>query len=344
MGICQEGATFSLPNSGRPWVNKAAHSGSSAPSSRSWTIARAHSSRLPATGESRPAGLSRSCSSWSRSAFLVFLSWLLRGVGLWGDLAFAIIVTTGVFWVARRLAEPLLGEGSIKALPRAFATTIFVLIGVPVAYVTRPVGVVLLLLPVAVWAAVRIAALALGPSQLAAGLLAGRGRGRCAARDRPPRGPVGRHGGQGAEGRAGGLHRARRARRGRRREVQAAALLRLGRAALSPGHPGRNRGGQDADLQESGSRRPLRAGEPRGGDRREPRLPRARGGARDAARRRRRKRLLLPRRPRAGSRLRRLLVVLLAQSVTRGGQGLLRARPAPAAVHLPGARRATGRA
>ena len=90
-------------------------------------------------------------------AFLVFLSWLLRGVGLWGDLAFAIIVTTGVFWVARRLAEPLLGEGSIRALPRAFATTIFVLIGVPVAYVTRPVGVVLLLLPVAVWAAVRIA-------------------------------------------------------------------------------------------------------------------------------------------------------------------------------------------
>ncbi len=90
-------------------------------------------------------------------AFLVFLSWLLRGVGLWGDLAFAIIVTTGVFWVARRLAEPLLRGGVDQGASRAFATTIFVLIGVPVAYVTRPVGVVLLLLPVAVWAAVRIA-------------------------------------------------------------------------------------------------------------------------------------------------------------------------------------------
>jgi hypothetical protein len=90
-------------------------------------------------------------------AFLVFLSWLLRGAGLWGDLAFAILVTTGVFWIARRLAEPLLHEGPIRALPRAFAATVFVLIGIPVAYVTRPVGFVLLLLPIALYASVRIA-------------------------------------------------------------------------------------------------------------------------------------------------------------------------------------------
>ena len=90
-------------------------------------------------------------------AFLVFLSWLLRGAGLWGDLAFAILVTTGVFWIARRLAQPLLHEGPIRALPRAFAGTVFVLIGIPVAYVTRPVGFVLLLLPAAVYAGVRIA-------------------------------------------------------------------------------------------------------------------------------------------------------------------------------------------
>ena len=88
---------------------------------------------------------------------LVFLSWLLRGAGLWGDLAFAILVTTGVFWIIRRLAQPLLTEGPYAALFRAFATTIFVLVGVPVAYVTRPVGVVLLFLPMLAWAGFRIA-------------------------------------------------------------------------------------------------------------------------------------------------------------------------------------------
>lgn len=88
---------------------------------------------------------------------LVFLSWLLRGAGLWGDLAFAILVTTGVFWIIRRLAQPLLTEGPYVALFRAFATTIFVLVGVPAAYVTRPVGLVLLFLPMLAWAGFRIA-------------------------------------------------------------------------------------------------------------------------------------------------------------------------------------------
>ena len=83
---------------------------------------------------------------------LVGLSWLLRGAGLWGDLAFAIVVTTAIFWIARQAAAFFLGEDAGRALPRAFATTIFVLVGIPVAYVTRPWGLVLLLAPVLVWA------------------------------------------------------------------------------------------------------------------------------------------------------------------------------------------------
>jgi hypothetical protein len=88
--------------------------------------------------------------------FLIFLSWLLRGAGLWGDLAFAILVTTGVFWIARRIMQGLLHEGPIRSLFRAFATTIFVLVGGPVAYVTRPAGIVLWLLPVVVWGVLRL--------------------------------------------------------------------------------------------------------------------------------------------------------------------------------------------
>ena len=88
---------------------------------------------------------------------LVFLSWLLRGAGLWGDLAFAILVTTGVFWIARRISQRWLNEGPLKSLFRAFATTIFVLVGIPVAWVTRWLGLALLLLPVVVWLAFQIA-------------------------------------------------------------------------------------------------------------------------------------------------------------------------------------------
>ncbi len=90
-------------------------------------------------------------------AFLVLLSWLLRGAGLWGDLAFAILVTTGVFWIARRIMQRLLHEGPLKSLFRAFATTIFVIVGGPVAYVTRPVGIVLWLLPLVVYAGLKLA-------------------------------------------------------------------------------------------------------------------------------------------------------------------------------------------
>ena len=112
--------------------------------------------RRPFTGSNRRAVAAR----WALAValflvslvVLVFLSWLLRGAGLWGDLAFAIVVTTGIFWIARQAAAFFLHEDAGRALPRAFATTIFVLIGIPVAYVTRPWGLVLLLGPVVVWA------------------------------------------------------------------------------------------------------------------------------------------------------------------------------------------------
>jgi hypothetical protein len=112
--------------------------------------------RRPFSGASRRAVAAR----WALAAglflvslgALVLLSWLLRGAGLWGDLAFAIVVTTGIFWIARQAAAFFLHEDAGRALPRAFATTIFVLVGIPVAYVTRPWGIVLLLAPVMVWA------------------------------------------------------------------------------------------------------------------------------------------------------------------------------------------------
>jgi hypothetical protein len=88
---------------------------------------------------------------------LIFLSWLLRGAGLWGDLAFAIVVTTGVFFLARLSAQRWLKEKPRKAFLRAFSTTIFVLVGGPVAWVTRPVGIALLFLPILVWAGFRVA-------------------------------------------------------------------------------------------------------------------------------------------------------------------------------------------
>ena len=83
---------------------------------------------------------------------LVALNVLLRAGGLWGDLVFAIAVTTVVLWVLTRLAKPLVGEEKrFHAFPRALSGTVFALVGAPVAYVTWPVGAVLLLLPVAAW-------------------------------------------------------------------------------------------------------------------------------------------------------------------------------------------------
>jgi hypothetical protein len=83
---------------------------------------------------------------------LVTLNVLLRAGGLWGDLAFALIVTTAVLWALSRATRPLLGRGKeFRAFPRSFAATVLGLIGIPVALVTRPVGMVLLLAPLVAW-------------------------------------------------------------------------------------------------------------------------------------------------------------------------------------------------
>lgn len=83
---------------------------------------------------------------------LVTLNVLLRAGGLWGDLAFALVVTTAVLWALTRVTRPLLGRSKkFRAFPRAVAATLLGLIGLPVALVTWPVGTVLLLLPLAAW-------------------------------------------------------------------------------------------------------------------------------------------------------------------------------------------------
>jgi hypothetical protein len=84
---------------------------------------------------------------------LVSLNVLLRAGGLWGDLAFALVVTTAVLWALFRVTRPLLRRGKeFRPLPRAISATVFALIGVPVAVVSRPLGAVLLALPILVWA------------------------------------------------------------------------------------------------------------------------------------------------------------------------------------------------
>lgn len=83
---------------------------------------------------------------------LVALNVALRAGGLWGDLVFAVAITTIVLWVLTRLARPLVGkEKRFHAFPRALSATVFALVGAPVAYVTWPVGTILLLVPVLAW-------------------------------------------------------------------------------------------------------------------------------------------------------------------------------------------------
>jgi hypothetical protein len=84
--------------------------------------------------------------------FLVLVNWLLRGGGLWGDLAFALVLTTLVFWTLRRLLGFLFKEKEgVAALPRALAATLFALVGVPIALVNWLAGLVFLALPLVAW-------------------------------------------------------------------------------------------------------------------------------------------------------------------------------------------------
>jgi len=89
---------------------------------------------------------------------LVALNVLLRAGGLWGDLAFALVVTTAVLWALTRATRVLLGrDKQFRAFPRAVSATVLALIGLPVAVVTWPLGTALLLLPLAAWGVVLLA-------------------------------------------------------------------------------------------------------------------------------------------------------------------------------------------
>jgi hypothetical protein len=83
---------------------------------------------------------------------LVSFNVLLRAGGLWGDLLFALIVTTAVLWALNLATRRLLRRGpEYRAFPRAMSATLLVLVGAPVAVATRPTGLVILLAPLAVW-------------------------------------------------------------------------------------------------------------------------------------------------------------------------------------------------
>jgi hypothetical protein len=85
-------------------------------------------------------------------AFLLLINWMLRGGGLWGDLAFALVITTLAFWILVRLVNVLLRqkENEVKALPRALAATMFVLVGVPITLVNWLAGLIFLFIPLLV--------------------------------------------------------------------------------------------------------------------------------------------------------------------------------------------------
>ena len=82
---------------------------------------------------------------------LVLLNLSLRAWGLWGDLAFAVVVTTIVLWVLIQTTRPLLRRGRFHAFPRAFAAAVTALVGVPIAVVTSPAGAILLAAPFVGW-------------------------------------------------------------------------------------------------------------------------------------------------------------------------------------------------
>jgi hypothetical protein len=83
---------------------------------------------------------------------LVALNLLLRAGGLWGDLAFALIVTTAVLWALTWTTSHLLGRArDWRAFARALSATLVLLVGLPVALVTLPFGAVILLVPIALW-------------------------------------------------------------------------------------------------------------------------------------------------------------------------------------------------
>jgi hypothetical protein len=85
---------------------------------------------------------------------LIAINWLLRGGGLWGDLAFAIVIMTVALWILRRLQLSLFNRKSRLILTRAFAATLVVLVGIPIALVNWLAGALILGGAFLVWAVV----------------------------------------------------------------------------------------------------------------------------------------------------------------------------------------------
>ena len=307
--------------------------------------------RLPAHGDDRRAVAAR----WALAialfvlslAVLVSLSWLLRGAGLWGDLAFAIVVTTGVFWILRRLASRFLGESNEAGVParlrdhdlrpRRRPGRVGHALGWPRA--ALPAGARLGRGQFVYW--LREASRSQAQRSR---VLAGGGRRRRAPRDRALLRAVGGIGRSRAAGGAGGDTEAgRRADEAVAERFRPLLFLRLERACAS-----RSTSRTRSRIRMQMCRKAVgddNCSGPRGGraDRREPGLPRDRGGTGDrraAATTRARSTTTSSREDEP--RLRRLLVVLLPEPVAGRRQGLLRPRPAHAALHVPGARRRLG--
>ena len=76
--------------------------------------------------------------------FLILINWLLRGGGLWGDLVFAIVIMTLALWILRRLQLSLFKRDDRFVLTRAFAATLVVLVGIPIALVNWLAGALIL--------------------------------------------------------------------------------------------------------------------------------------------------------------------------------------------------------
>jgi hypothetical protein len=82
---------------------------------------------------------------------LIGLSKALSDWGLWGDLAFAIIITTAALWPLLRSAGRLLSENPhFSPFGWALGLTTLFLVGLPIAVVTWPVGTMLGAIPIVV--------------------------------------------------------------------------------------------------------------------------------------------------------------------------------------------------
>lgn len=88
---------------------------------------------------------------------LVLLNMALRSWGLWGDLAFALVVVTAVLWALYRATRPLLRRNKrFWPFPRALSMAVTLLIGFPLAVATWPVGFVLIAAPPTAWALIAL--------------------------------------------------------------------------------------------------------------------------------------------------------------------------------------------